>query len=348
MAPEQKEKNKQYVLDHFEEYVLDSHGNFANSSPDVEGNEWFFCFGKDSFAPEGYEELKTKLFETILKEIKDWELSFVSVVPEGTVKEIGYFIHKPTKRKISKHAFDFEKSYQIIGELGYRKNIWENYEERKKWFQENITNYNNQPTQPQNEPNKKPEQQQPSQNQNNSPSENTLPQTLNQEKPNKEHKDNPSSPEKEQNPSTNNPLPSPSEIQDNYNSDKDKLEIDNNSNLTTPEQKKQTNEFLKTVISGELLTKKKQFNSECLTKLITEKKHNTALYQLLNKEGRVDKVINQLESIKNQSKKGDINPLQKNKGNDQIPAGIIVIVAGGAFLLFSLGIMIARRRKIKH
>jgi hypothetical protein len=39
VTPEQKEINRQYVINHMEEYVLDSHGNFANSSPDIEGDE---------------------------------------------------------------------------------------------------------------------------------------------------------------------------------------------------------------------------------------------------------------------------------------------------------------------
>jgi len=39
VTPEQREKNKQYVLNHMEEYVLDDHGNFVNVAPNTEGNE---------------------------------------------------------------------------------------------------------------------------------------------------------------------------------------------------------------------------------------------------------------------------------------------------------------------
>ncbi|CAG8682565.1 5367_t:CDS:2, partial [Ambispora leptoticha] len=47
ITAEQKEKNKQYVLDHLEEYVIDSHDVLTNVAPDTEGDEWFFYFGKD-------------------------------------------------------------------------------------------------------------------------------------------------------------------------------------------------------------------------------------------------------------------------------------------------------------
>jgi len=170
--------------------------------------------------------------------------------------------------------------------------------------------------------------------------ENQIPNSNNQ--PN----NNPSS-EKEKDKPNNSPLPSSTDIQNQYNSDKDKSEIENSSNLTNQEEQNQAQELLKIVISAELLTNKKQFNSELLTKLITEKKNNTALYQLLNKAGRIDKVISQLESIQ-QSQKDNNKLSQKKKDNNQIPVGIIVVVAGGIFLLLGLGIMIARRRKIRH
>jgi|SRR5581483_5058096 len=118
---EQKEKNKQYLLEHFEEYVLDEHENFVNVAPDTEGDEWFFYFPKDSLPPGTFEEFKTNLFEKILREIKDWELFFYKY--ETNYNDTIYFRHKRSKILIPRGAFDFEKSYKIIGELGYRKNI---------------------------------------------------------------------------------------------------------------------------------------------------------------------------------------------------------------------------------
>lgn len=343
---EQKEKNKQYVLDHFEEYVLDSHSNFANSSPDIEGNEWFLCFGKDSFTPEGYEELKKKLFKSILKEIKDWEIVFGerydNSVDEGSIE---YIRHKSSKKRISKHAFDYKTYYKIIGKLGYRKNSWVNYEEtiriweeREKWFRENVNvtdNSSNQqfrPSTPQQEGREK------KQNSTNNPS-NQEPENQNNPLPNQDKSPIPSD-------QSNNLLTDPSDIQSYYNSDKAKSEITTNSQLTTPEQKEQTQELLKVIIAAELLIKEKKFNQENLTKLIKEKKQNTPSYQLLNKDGKVDKVINELRSIEKSHKD---NNSEKINSNSQQPISLTtkILIGGGTSLIFSVFlILIIKRRKI--
>ncbi|CAI2176246.1 12686_t:CDS:10 [Funneliformis geosporum] len=70
------------------------------------------------------------------------------------------------------------------------------------------------------------------------------------------------------------------EINNNTNNQRNE-QLENNFNLTISEQKPQANELLKIVISGELLIKKKQFNREILTKLITEKKNNPSLLSTL-------------------------------------------------------------------
>src|SRR5437763_1429052 len=80
--------------------------------------------------------------------------------------------------------------------------------------------------------------------------------------------------------------------------------------------------LLKLIIIAESLVKKKQFNSSILTKLLNEKKHNTSLHQLLNKEGRIDEVIQQLESIQQSQKKGN-KSVKHNKPNNKLPAGVI-------------------------
>jgi hypothetical protein len=173
----------------------------------------------------------------------------------------------------------------------------------------------------------------------------------NDEKTNPHNQTNNPSPGKEQKTS-NNPLPSPSEIQNNYNSDKDKSEIDNSSDLTNPEQKNQANELLKIVISAELLIKKKQFNPEILTKLLEVKKKDNSLYQVLNKEGRIDKVITQLERIKQLQK--DSNKSVSNNQNQQNNQITTKIVVGIVILLALLGLGITvlvrkkKRRKVKH
>ena len=146
--------------------------------------------------------------------------------------------------------------------------------------------------------------------------------------PYNQNNNNPS-PEKDKQTSTNS-LPSPIDIQNHYNSDKDKLVIENNPTLTDSKEKQQANEFLKIVISGELLVKKGQINPKVLTKLITEKKNNTSLYQLLNKESRIDKVISELENIQKDSSN---KSLYKNKINNKIPLGFVI---GSTFFVITV------------
>lgn len=364
------EKNQKYILDNLDKYVLDSRGNFVHIDSDLMGSEnaELYFIGKESVSNRG--EILDAFSSMILQNKGDWEL-----VIDGSFwiknKRDGRIMNQWGFNVVSEGEFNELRGYKIVGELGFRESIWENYEEvvkereREKgaWEERKklINNSNNQQSQTQNEPNKKPDQQQLFQNKSNSPTQNSeIEKKQNQNNPlsnqdqptepttSNQTNNNPSPEEKE---TSNNPLPSPTEIQNNYNSDKDKSEIENNSNLTSPEQKDQANKLLKIVISAELLIKKKQFNSEILTKLITEKKNNTSLYQLLNKESRIDKVISKLESIQQQSQKHNNKSLVKNQDNDQIPTGIIVIC--GAFLLLGLGMvtMVVRkktRKKVKH
>jgi hypothetical protein len=67
---------------------------------------------------------KNKIAETILKEIKDWELLFYTNY-KGKVDEgiIEYLRHKPSNTRVEKGDLKFDNEYRIIGELGYRKNI---------------------------------------------------------------------------------------------------------------------------------------------------------------------------------------------------------------------------------
>ncbi|CAG8711502.1 2389_t:CDS:2, partial [Ambispora leptoticha] len=253
ITPEQKEKNKQYILDHFEEYVCDSRGNFVNAV-DFEGTYGtdYYCIGKGGLTPEGYREIKAK----------------------------------------------FGVRHKQNGA-----------EERERQFRENITsNSDNQ----QSPPNPVPEQ---SQNPI-SPSKNNNPQTQDQERVtnnynnqtqnNPPNQDQPSDNPKE-NP--NNPLPSSTDIQSSYNSDSTKSVIDNNPTLTTPEQKNQVNQLLKLIITAELLIKEKKFNPQTLSQLIKEKEQSTPSYQALNKEGRMDQVIQQLQNIQKAQKNN--NPVVK-------------------------------------
>ena len=277
-----------------------------------------------------------------------------------------YFKHRTSGRKIHKGGFDFEKSYRIIGELGYRKNIWKYYEQRKKeWeerdkeqeiyeqnkreceecYQKHLSNsINNQWSQPQNQQNQKPDQEQSSSKPTPTPLSQNPPPTT---KPAKEDKEVPASTQAQPNKPTNNspnPLSSSTDIKHHYNSDQAKAEIDSNPNLTTPEQKEQANQLLKLIITAELLVKEQKFNTQTLAQLIKEKKNKQTLYQLLNKESRVDKVIQQLESIQ-QSQKDNKQSVNNNQTPNQVPTGLII---GGLSLILvvGLGIMMVMRRSM--
>ncbi|MCE8164146.1 MAG: hypothetical protein I3274_08165 [Candidatus Moeniiplasma glomeromycotorum] len=353
---EQKEKNKQYVLSHFEEYTFDSHGNFVNVAPDTEGDEWFFCFNKDSFTPEAYEELKTKLFETVLREIKDWEIVFGKRF-DGSINKgkIEYFRHKPSKKRINFLAFDHERNYRLVGELGYRRNVWENYEEiiklwdeRKKQFQENITNNDNQQSQPQNQQGEtEPKPSAPNPKKENGETNN--PTNQNQNSPiSPSDKENVPPEKGKDNPKDNSSLPSQPNNKNQENFDKNKPEKENNSN-PSPNEKEQDQEFLKVINEAELLIKKKKFNSKILTKLIAEKKQNSSLYQSLNKDGKIDKLIRELENIQ-QAQKNSNKSVREKKNRPSPPTSLStkIFLGIGISCIIIFGLIIIFQRAIKR
>ncbi|CAG8827468.1 13932_t:CDS:2, partial [Racocetra persica] len=94
LTPEQKEKNKQYVLEHLDEYTLDSHGNFVLFSPDIdpEDEEIHFYFGKDK--------------------INDWEIIFEKT-SWGFIKGIEGFRHKPSKKRIYENVLFYDMYYYM-------------------------------------------------------------------------------------------------------------------------------------------------------------------------------------------------------------------------------------------
>ena len=49
LISEQKERNRQYILDHLDEYVLDSRGNFVNIDSELMGskNAEYYYIGRE-------------------------------------------------------------------------------------------------------------------------------------------------------------------------------------------------------------------------------------------------------------------------------------------------------------
>ncbi|CAG8792350.1 12610_t:CDS:2, partial [Cetraspora pellucida] len=77
--------------------------------------------------------------------------------------------------------------------------------------------------------------------------------------------------------------------------------------------------FLKKLIEAELYLERKQSNSQIVSELLQLKKENLNIYQLLNKEGRVDKVITKLQELEKDQK----NNQQPSKNNSLLlPGGV--------------------------
>lgn len=152
----------------------------------------------------------------------------------------------------------------------------------------------------------------------------TTDKTDNQEKPTNPLPQNTKEP-------NNSPSPSVSDIQNQYNSDKDKSIIDNNSNLIQ-EEKQQSEELLKMIIAAEFLVKDNKLDLEILAKLLRNKETNTLLYQVLNKNGRIDKAISRMEALKrtnNSAVNSRPNKPNKNSFSQEIIwAGIFLVVVG--------------------
>jgi len=69
---EQKEKNKQYILENLGEYVVDIHGNFFHTNPEFLGNGEngaYAYIGSNALTPKGYQEIRKKMGEMILNNL---------------------------------------------------------------------------------------------------------------------------------------------------------------------------------------------------------------------------------------------------------------------------------------
>jgi hypothetical protein len=129
---EQKEKNKKYILDNLEEYIIDSRGNFVNTNDEKFCSD-YFVFYPDSLTSEGYQKVyrevyrkvknkprkideereKIKLGESILADLDNRELSY----------RLKGFRNKQTGREVDLFDCHFTTYYEIVGELGYSFNI---------------------------------------------------------------------------------------------------------------------------------------------------------------------------------------------------------------------------------
>jgi hypothetical protein len=71
---EQKERNRQYILNHLDEYTIDVKGNFFSINPEYLGsgeNSDYAYIGVDNLTPEGNQEIREKMGEMILQKVED-------------------------------------------------------------------------------------------------------------------------------------------------------------------------------------------------------------------------------------------------------------------------------------
>lgn len=353
------EKNRDYILANLDKYIIDGHGIFFHTELELEND--YYLIGSE--AVKDYWEVREKVIENILKDKKRWSKTFNKEINFGIIKIIlsekedwelilssggfpKYLIrNRKDNTELDFHLWNGTQRWFLIGEMGYRgHDLWKDFDKERDWYLELIEEEIKKLNKPKNPVPNQNQQSTPSNpnqtpfSENNSPTSNQEPENQNNSPTNQDkqgqstNKDNLTTPPVQE----NNPLPSPTDIQTNYNSDKDKQNIDNNPDLTNSEQKEQANELLKLIITAELLVKEKKFNSETLSKLKKEREQNNSICQILNKEGRVDKVIKDLESIE-QSQKNNNNSGDKKQADKKIPNKIIW---GGIFLIIAgLGIM---------
>ena len=159
MTQTQKEQNKNLILNNLDKYLIDGKGNFLNLEKDYDDNG-YIIWKKEV---EDYEEVKEKvaqeivkdkekrskvickvisdnLMEFILLEKKNWEIVYATL-PDGD-KEPMFYKHRSTGEEITASyggGFNFEQSYILLGELGYRgKHLkdydrWGHYRAKEWW-----------------------------------------------------------------------------------------------------------------------------------------------------------------------------------------------------------------------
>lgn len=69
-----KEKNRIYLLNNLDNYIVDSRGGFFNVDEQMLEKDYFYV-AKSDLTSEGYQEVQKKLFEKIIAEKNWWEIS---------------------------------------------------------------------------------------------------------------------------------------------------------------------------------------------------------------------------------------------------------------------------------
>lgn len=141
--------------------------------------------------------------------------------------------------------------------------------------------------------------------------------------------------EKAENPSEQkNNLPILQEINRRYQNDKQKNTIITSSELKEEKEKQLVEQFLKKIIEAEIYIEKQQSDPQLLGVLLLLEKDYPNIYQLLNKEGRVGRVIKNLEEAE-QKEQNQKNNQRPNNNFFLFPALLI-----GGTVIFLVGLLV--------
>lgn len=139
LTPEQKEKNKKYILTNLGKYILESRGSFYSQALEEAGKAGEDYFFISSELVKDYQEVKEKVIDDILKDRSKWnkcieeeftyELIKIIVLSEKEDWELTFFSfgfvqkkikHKPSGMELDMFSWNPAQRHFLVGELGYR------------------------------------------------------------------------------------------------------------------------------------------------------------------------------------------------------------------------------------
>ncbi|CAG8606158.1 4755_t:CDS:2, partial [Ambispora gerdemannii] len=134
-------------------------------------------------------------------------------------------------------------------------------------------------------------------------------------------------------------LPTAEEINEQYQKDSEREEIINSPILKKPEEKVQVQEYLKKIVEAEILIKIKRFSAAVLQKL-KEIATKPKIYQLLNKNKRVEQAVSALQGLEKSASSQPTN----NKDNNQYL--VPLLLGGGVIVLLISALLVVRSRRL--
>ncbi|RHZ36777.1 hypothetical protein [endosymbiont GvMRE of Glomus versiforme] len=100
-----REENKNYLLNNLDSYVVDSRGNFVHTDPDMMEDEHFYI-AQGGLTSQGHKEIIEKFVEKIIAEKENWSLN--------TNND---YWHRPSGKIMSRLGFSSQQSEKLRREL---------------------------------------------------------------------------------------------------------------------------------------------------------------------------------------------------------------------------------------